>query len=34
MVDVNSAVHYLRIDICTLGIGYHNFARPRNGGRK
>ncbi len=28
MVDVNSAVHYLRKDICTLGKEYHNFNAP------
>ena len=31
MVDVNGTVHHLRKDICTLGIGYHNFACPHNG---
>lgn len=28
---VNSAVHCLRTDICALGIGYCNFASPRDG---
>ena len=31
MVDVNSTVCYLRTDICTLGIGYHNLAVPAMG---
>ena len=31
MVEVNSTVCYLRTDICTLGIGYHNLAVPSMG---
>ena len=34
LADVNSAVHCLRTDICTLGIGYYDFTCPRIGGRK
>ena len=31
MVEVNSTVCYLRTDICTLGIEYHNFDVPTMG---
>ena len=31
MVDVNSTVCYLRTDMCTLGVGYHNFNVPTMG---
>ena len=31
LVDVNSAVHYLRTDLCPYAKGYRHFASPRNG---
>ena len=31
LVDVNSAVHYLRTDLCPYAKGYRHFACPRNG---
>ena len=30
-MDVNSAVHYLRTDLCPYAKGYRHFACPRNG---